>query len=101
MDKKETIQLAVMKTEIKLISKQMDCILPKIDEIHDTFIRGEGKIHSLEKEVFGNGKPGIRTEINKLTLLVEKKFSWYAGAIAFASIIFTIVIQLLLRKYGG
>ena len=90
-----------MKTEMKEINKQMECITPKIDEIHDTFIRGEGKISVLEKEVFGNGKPGIRTEINKLTLLVEKKFSWYAGAIAFASIIFTVIIQLLIRKYGG
>lgn len=101
MDKKETIEFTVMKQEIKTITKQMDIITPKIERIHDTFIKGDGKITVLNKEVFGNGKPGIRSELNELRLTVEKKFAYYAGCIGIASIIFTIIVQLAIKKFGG
>lgn len=101
MDKKETIEFTVMQQDVKSMNKQMDLIVPKIERIHDTFIKGEGKINVLNKEVFGNGKPGIRIELNELRLTVEKRFAYYAGGIGIASVIFTIIVQLVIKKIGG
>lgn len=101
MNKKDIENVATMKSEIKSITKQMDSITPKIEEMYTTFIAGVGKIAVLNREVFGNGKPALRTELNNIKLSVEKKFAFYAGGLCILSIIFTIIVQLILKKYGG
>ena len=71
-------EIAVIKNELKNIKEvelanikcSMNEMKNKIDLMYDTFIKGEGKISVLNKEVFGNGKPGLREKINNLARYV-------------------------------
>lgn len=94
-DKAERIikDATIMQERVKQIEKDLRVIVPKIDNMHDTFIRGEGKIMALNKEVFGNGKPSLRNELHSIRLIVEKKFAYYAGAIAVMTFIISITVQ--------
>lgn len=97
MNKAETAEMAVMKVEMKTLNKQMDNIVPKIGKIHDTFIKGEGKIKNLNNEVFGNGNPSLRKEISD----IKTKFAYYAGGVGAFSIVVTILVQVAIKKIGG
>ena len=101
MSKKELEDFIIVKSDVKNLCKSVDNIVPKIEEIHDTFIKGEGKITVLNKEVFGNGKPGLRKELSDLRVLVERKFAYYAGGISVGAIIFTIIVQIVIKRIGG
>ena len=52
---KEIVEMA---TNQKWIMSKLEEIAPKINEMHETFTQGEGKIKVLNKAIFGNGKPG-------------------------------------------
>ena len=59
--------VAKLKTDNEWIKETLSRIVPKIEEMHTTFTRGEGKISVLNKAVFGNGKEGIIDEVKKNT----------------------------------
>lgn len=63
---KVTEEVAVMKNDIAHIKGNISQMSGKIDKMYDILIDGDGKIHLLNKEVFGNGQLGLRAEINDL-----------------------------------
>lgn len=68
MNQREIKEMQSMKSDIGYLKKGLDEIVPKIEKMHETFIKGEGKIGAnrkdldiLFKDFYGNGKPGIKT----------------------------------------
>jgi len=61
-------RLVILETDTKWIKKQFEAVVPKIESMHNTFIKGEGKIATLNKTVYGNGKKGI---VEKVDILME------------------------------
>ena len=81
-------ELAELQTDMKWIKENLKTITPKITNMHDTFTKGDGKISTLNKEVFGNGKPSLKQQITE----IEKKFSKWGGAVS--AILF--IVQILI-----
>lgn len=69
-------KMAEVITDLSWIKKSFANIVPKIEEMHTTFIQGEGKIKVLNKAVFGNGKPGLSDKLDS----VETKLDEINGA---------------------
>ena len=69
-------KMAEVVTDLSWIKRNLATVMPKIEEMHTTFIQGEGKIKVLNKEVFGNGKPGLNGKLDS----VEKKLNEINGA---------------------
>lgn len=92
MNQSEKVKLAVLQNNVDHIKKDLAETLPKIDAMHDTFIKGEGKISALNKEVFGNGKRGLREEVNT----INKRLAYWAGGIGAFVVISQFAIQVLI-----
>jgi hypothetical protein len=58
--------VARLENDMQWVKKSLEEITPKINNMHDTFIAGEGKIKVLNKAIFGNGKPGLIDKVNCL-----------------------------------
>ena len=69
---KEIVEMA---TNQKWIMRTLEDIAPKINDMHETFTQGEGKIKVLNKAIFGNGKPGIIERVEK----IEETFAKFEG----------------------
>lgn len=65
-------ELAEMGTNQKWIMEQMKDIVPKINNMHDVFTSGEGKIKVLNKTIFGNGKKGLLERVENIETLINK-----------------------------
>lgn len=89
--KNERERLAVLETDSKWIKDTLKEMSPKINEMHTTFSKGEGKISELKTEVFGNGNPGLRKEIGDIKIKMAK----YAGGVA----VLLIVVQIGLAVF--
>ena len=65
-------EIAEMSTNQRWIMGALKDISPKINEMHDVFIQGEGKIKVINKSLFGNGKPGLIERVEKIEELLAK-----------------------------
>lgn len=86
---KDIIELQV---NMDYVKKTLADLGPKINEMHDTFLKGEGKISNLNKVVFGNGKKGLtelqaenRKDINDAKAVIGF-WKWAIGIIGFANL---------------
>jgi len=91
-------EMAVIKTEVKYIKKTLDEICPMINNMHSTFIKGEGKIRNnyskiveLNKQINGNGNPGLRQDVQQ----IKSKLQYYAGGM----IVIMAVLQIVIAVY--
>lgn len=50
-------------TDIQWLKQEQQKNSEKIDKIYETFTAGEGKIHRLNKKVFGNGEKGLVEQV--------------------------------------
>lgn len=78
-----------LQTDVRWLKKEFESITPKINDMHDTFMHGEHKIENngqcikvLNKEVFGNGKKGLKEMVVELREEVRVRFAIYTGAAA-------------------
>ena len=92
MTKTDT-RIAVIETEVKYLKKSFDSIIPKINEMHETFIRGEGKIKVLNKEVFGDNSNGLKHDVADLKTTAAKAsgvvlfMKWIVGVLGIANLV--------------
>jgi len=85
-------RLAIVETKLTNI----ESIVPKINKMHDTFLRGSGKINNnttgisdIKKVLNGNGNPGLISKVNK----IDRKMAFYAGGLA----VIVTAIQLIFQ----
>lgn len=92
-------QIAVMKTDMEYMKKKLDDFIietkPKIIEMHDTYLTGEGKIKGLrenineiKKDLNGNGKKGLKAEVNDLKYWIAGASAVIGAAVVIATVIF-------------
>lgn len=100
-------EVQLIKKDISYLKDSMDKMIPKFENMYETFIKGEGKINVLNKTVFGNGKIGLKdkidlkaekieiNEIQKRLNKLDEKFAKYAGGLAVVVTIITILANVL------
>ena len=84
-------EVAVMKNDVEHIKEHLTVVSDKINKMYETFVKGEGKISVLNKEVFGNGKPGLRSELTDVKIKLAK----YVGIGTAIIFIGQIIIQVI------
>ena len=95
----DLIKITRMEEQLKNVVKTLESVCPKIDKMHETFLKGEGKIqknrdnfYELNKTVNGNGKVGVVEKIQ----LVEKRIAYYAGGLVVVVAVIQLIIGVLL-----
>jgi len=98
MKQTEIVKLVIMEEQLKNVIKTLEQLKPKINNMHETFIKGDGKIQSnrvsiqqLNKTLNGNGNIGVVDKIQ----LIEKRMAYYAGGLVVAVAIVQIIIGVL------
>lgn len=86
-------ELTKLQTDMEWVKKACENMIPKIDDMHTTFLKGEGKIGVLNKEVFGNGKKGLRDSVNDLKV----RLAYYSGIIAVVTVIGTAIVNQIIN----
>ena len=99
MAKTNTDRLVKVEVNQEHLMKKLDRIIPQIEEMHDSFIKGDGKISKnrdcitkMGKTLYGNGRMGLVDEVSRL----KNKWYYFAGGVSVIVIIAQILIQIFL-----